>query len=67
MELDVSQLADLLARLGCPKEKSGEMAGQLDKRARQLASQKGTTYEQAMTHLLGLLKQGWAAKERGFS
>lgn len=49
--------------LGCPAEKSAEMAAQLDKRARQLAEHKGCRYEEAMTHLLGLLRQGWAAKE----
>ncbi len=52
--------------MGCPQEKCAEMASQLDKRARQLISEKGQTYEQAMGHLLGLMKQGWAAKERGF-
>ncbi len=41
------------------------MAAQLDKRARQLSALKGRTYEQALAHLLGLLRQGWAAKERG--
>jgi hypothetical protein len=65
MEVERSQLTDLLCALGCPKDKAAEMAAQLDKRARQLMSQKGTTYEQAMAHLLALLKQGWAAKERG--
>ena len=51
--------------LGCPAEKSLDMAGQLDKRARQLAGQKGKSYEDAMAHLLNLMKQGWAAKEKG--
>ena len=60
------ELAKLLASLGCPQEKSAEMASQLDKRAHQLAEQKGKTYEEAMTHLLDLMKQGWAAKEKGF-
>jgi len=41
------------------------MAGQLDKRARQLSESKGKTYEEAMGHLLNLMKQGWAAKEKG--
>jgi hypothetical protein len=54
-----------LAALGCPADKAAEMAAQLDKRARQLAEAKGSTYEQAMGHLLALMKQGWAAKERG--
>jgi hypothetical protein len=49
--------------MGCPPGKSAEMAAQLDKRARQLADQKGRTYEDALAHLLGLMRQGWAAKE----
>ncbi len=59
------ELAAVLAALGCPPDKSLEMAGQLDKRARQLAESKGRTYEEALTHLLTLMRQGWAAKERG--
>ena len=58
-------IASVLAAIGCPQEKSFEMAGQLDKRARQLAKHKGKTYEEALTHLLNLMKQGWAAKEKG--
>jgi hypothetical protein len=61
---DLDQLASALAALGCPKDKSLEMAAQLDKRARQLAGEKGKTYEEAIAHLLGLMKQGWAAKEK---
>jgi hypothetical protein len=57
-------LPSILVRLGCPGEKSGEMAQQLDKRARQLAELKGKTYEDALAHLLQLMSQGWAAKER---
>ena len=63
--MDLAQLADALTALGCPPEKSAEMAAQLDKRARQLAEQKGRTYEEAMTHLLQLMRQGWSAKDRG--
>ncbi len=58
-------LASALVALGCPQEKSTDMAAQLDKRARQLSEQKGRTYEEALAHLLTLMKQGWAAKERG--
>jgi hypothetical protein len=61
----LNDLAAALTALGCPREKSAEMAAQLDKRAKQLASQKGRTYEDAMAHLLGLMRQGWAAKEKG--
>ena len=55
----------MLVGLGCPREKSAEMAAQLDKRARQLAEQKGRSYEDSLAHLLELMRQGWAAKERG--
>jgi hypothetical protein len=57
-------LAAALVALGCPREKSAEMAAQLDKRARQLAAQKGRTREEALAHLLGLMKQGWAASSQ---
>lgn len=60
---ELTQLASALVALGCPEEKSKEMATQLDKRARQLAELKGRTYEQALEHLLELMRQGWAAKE----
>jgi hypothetical protein len=63
--MDHEQLAQVLVAMGCPKDKSLEMAGQLDKRANQLAETKGKTYEEALTHLLTLMRQGWAAKDRG--
>jgi len=59
------ELAAVLVTLGCPAEKSLSMASQLDKRARQLAVEKAKSYEDALAHLLSLMKQGWAAKERG--
>jgi hypothetical protein len=62
---DLDQLASVLVALGCPKEKSVAMASQLDKRARQLAEIKGRTYDEALQHLIGLMRQGWAAKEKG--
>lgn len=65
--MDTSELAKLMAALGCTPDKSEEMASQLDKRARQLAARKETSYEAAMAHLLRLMQQGWAAKERGLS
>jgi hypothetical protein len=61
----MEELAGLLVGLGCPVEKSREMAAQLDKRARQLAQAKGRTYQEALEHLLRLMSQGWAAKELG--
>jgi hypothetical protein len=63
--VDSNQLAAVLAAMGCPPDKSADMAAQLDKRARQLAEQKGRSYDDALAHLLGLMKQGWSAKERG--
>ncbi len=65
MSMDLNELAALLIGLGCPPAKSAEMAAQLDKRARQLAEQKGRSYEESIEHLLGLMRQGWAAKESG--
>ncbi len=62
--MEIPQLAQLLTALGCPAEKSLEMAAQLDKRAQQLAASKGQTHEEALVHLLTLMKQGWAAQGR---
>jgi hypothetical protein len=59
--MEIAQLAQVLVALGCPVEKSAEMATQLDKRAHQLAAEKGRSYEEALKHLLTLMKQGWAA------
>ncbi len=64
--MDLNRLAALLAEMGCPQEKSASMAAQLDKRARQLAEQKARSYDEALVHLVGLMRQGWAAKEKGF-
>jgi hypothetical protein len=63
--VSLTDLASVLVAFGCPEEKSAEMAGQLDKRARQLAAQKNRSYDDALNHLLELMRQGWAAKERG--
>ncbi len=63
--MNLDEIAQALALLGCPQDKCAEMAAQLDKRAHQLAAMKEKTYEEALLHLLGLMRQGWAAKERG--
>ena len=65
MQHELETLAAALVALGCPEQKSLEMAAQLDKRARQLALHKGRSYEDALTHLLNLMRQGWAAKAKG--
>lgn len=62
--MEISELAKALVAMGCPQEKSMEMASQLDKRAKQLMELKGRSYEEAIQHLLALMKQGWAAKGR---
>lgn len=61
----VEDLARALVGLGCPAEKSLEMARQLDKRAQQLASERKQTYEESLTYLLKLMQQGWAAQSKG--
>ena len=64
--MEIAQLAQVLVALGCPADKSDEMAAQLDKRAHQLATEKGGSYEDALKYLMGLMRQGWSAKEKGF-
>jgi len=63
--LDVAELSELLRQMGCPADKTAGMAAQLDRRAGQLAAKKGCSKVDAMTHLLKLLREGWAAKEKG--
>lgn len=63
--MNPAELATLLVALGCPAEKSAGMAAQLDKRAAQLAAAKGRSHGDALAHLLDLMKQGWAAQEKG--
>ncbi len=59
-------LAEVLKAMGCPEERCGLMAAQLEKRAGQLALEHNQTRDRALAHLLGLMRQGWAAKGRGF-
>ena len=62
--MENSHLAKALVSLGCPADKSVEMAAQLDKRAQQLSVKENCSYEEAIQHLLGLMKQGWAAQQK---
>lgn len=64
--MNQGELAQVLVALGCPEPKSFALAGQLQRRARQLAEAKGRSEEAALAHLLGLMRQGWAARERGW-
>jgi hypothetical protein len=61
--VEISELAQILVALGCPADKSLEMAAQLDKRAKQLTAEKNRSYDEALKHLLTLMKQGWAANK----
>lgn len=63
--MQLAQITAALEALGCPRDKAPEMALMLDKRAQQLAGQKGKTHDEALAHLLDLMQQGWAAKEKG--
>ena len=49
-------LEQALQQLGVPDDKAPEMSVQIDKRAHQLAEQGERTYEQALLHLLNLIK-----------
>jgi hypothetical protein len=62
--MEIAELTKVLIAIGCPPGKSAEMAAQLDKRAHQLAEQKGRSYEEALQHLLNLMRQGWSAQDR---
>lgn len=60
--MELTDLSNTLKSLGCPESKCGEMAEQLDKRARQLMDERNQSYEQSLNHLIGLMRQGWAAQ-----
>ena len=62
-----TELAQVLVALGCPQDKAPVLAAQLEKRARQLARQKDRSFEEALAHLLSLMRQGWAAQEKGLT
>ncbi len=62
-EGEQAALEQALQQLGVPVDKAPEITVQLDKRAHQLAEQGERTYEQALMHLLELMKT--AHKERG--
>ncbi len=46
-----------LEALGIPEEKRPLMAAQIDKRAMQLSEEKGRPYEEALMHVLNLIRQ----------
>ncbi|KAB2673709.1 MAG: hypothetical protein DVB31_03240 [Verrucomicrobia bacterium] len=62
---DIASIATALVALGCPGDAAAAMAAQLDKRARQLAVERGLAHGDALAHLLRLMAGGWAAQARG--
>ena len=58
------EVEKLLLEMGLPTETPGPLAEQLLKRARQLAEKRDWSVRHALEHLIGLLKQGWAAKNK---
>ena len=63
-EPTVAEVEMLIKEMGLPTEMPTPLAEQLLKRARQLAEKRGWTVRHALEHLVGLLKQGWAAKQK---
>ena len=64
MDLSEVEIAPILESLGCPAAQCPDMAAQLCRRARQLSETTGRSPEEAMTHLLRLMSQGWAAQSQ---
>ena len=63
--MTTEEIAAVLGQLGVPPAQTAAMAAQLEKRARQLCEREaGRTYDEALAHLLSLMRQGWAARER---
>ena len=63
-QVNTTALAKTLTSMGCPENKSTEMAKQLTKRSKQLAKERNHSHEEAMAYLLNLMKQGWAAQKK---
>ena len=55
-ESEQAALEQALQQFGVPEDKAPDMAVQLDKRARQLSEKGERTYNQALLHLLNLMK-----------
>ena len=62
--MTIPELAKVLEQLGCPGEKTEEMARLLDRRARMDADREGSGYDAALERLLGLMAQGWAVPKK---
>jgi len=60
----LAPLEQALRDLGIPADRCGLMASQLDRRAVQLAQRKGRPYDEALAHLVGLMRQGSTSDAR---
>lgn len=58
-----AEVEKLIHDMGLPTDTPAALADQMLKRARQLAEKRGWSVHHALEHLIGLLKQGWAAKK----
>lgn len=56
-EAEREALARLLEQMGCPATRSRAMAGHLQRRAEQLARQRGRSRSEALAHLVRLFCQ----------
>ncbi|MBC8326848.1 MAG: hypothetical protein H8E27_14605 [Verrucomicrobia subdivision 3 bacterium] len=57
-------LEQALQQFGVPPAKATPMAAQFDKRAHQLAAEGDRTYEQALIHLLQLMKNANTERQK---
>lgn len=60
----LAEVERMIHDMDLPTEVPGPLAEQILKRARQLAEKRGWSVRHALEHLIGLLKQGWAAKNK---
>jgi hypothetical protein len=65
--MKLEELITFLESIGVPSENARPMAEQLEKRAKQLSEKRNQSYDESLAHLINLLKQGWAAKQKGLS
>jgi len=62
-EPTTEEVEKLILEMGIPTETPTMFAEQLLKRARQLSERRNQSLRDSLDHLIGLLKQGWAAKK----
>ncbi len=58
------EIHGFLETLGVPRENRGDMAVQIEKRARQMALEKSRSYADCLKHVIQMLAEGWAGRQR---